>query len=122
MSFSRNFGLAAVAAAMTTVALVMPTEAAPKNSVVVLDGVAALHGVIRVGKKVCFDEHYHYGSSSGMATKAAAQKAAVASWYQLVNLEYGDAWSSFRKSYKQKMTCSQSGGGWGCDVESIPCR
>ena len=120
MLISRKFGLAAMAA-VAAMAAMGAAPAASKQKTVALDGIASMHDIVRVGNRLCFDGHYHYGSSSGQPTKAAAQAAAIDSWFQLVDLEYGAKWSSFRKSANKKVNCSQSGSGWGCEVESMPC-
>jgi hypothetical protein len=122
MPISRMVGLALTGVIAATMVCAADANAARKHQVVVLDGVAAMHNIVRIGNRLCFEGHYHYGSSAGQATKAAAQSAAIDSWFQLVDLEYGAEWSSFRKSANKKVTCSQSTSGWGCDVESIPCR
>ncbi len=49
-----------------------------------------MHAMRREGGKLCMSDHWHYGSSSGShATKAAAQRAAIASWQDFTDLEYG---------------------------------
>lgn len=123
MPNSRKLGFtcAALAVAATTVGFSIEADAA-KKQVTAVEGVAAMHEIVRVGNRLCFDGHYHYGSSGGEPTKAAAQAAAIDSWFQLVDLEYGADWSKFSKSNNKKVECSQSANGWGCDVESIPCR
>lgn len=124
MPISRKlgFGTAVVAAIAATIGFSVSADAAKKHKVVAVDGMAAMHDIVRVGNRICFDEHYHYGSSAGQPTKAAAQKAAVDSWFQLVDIEYGPEWGNFNKSIKKKVNCSRSTSGWGCDVESVPCR
>lgn len=86
-------------------------------------GLDAIHEQYRVGGKVCFTEHTHYGNTAGaMATKAAAQKDAIESWRSFTDFEYGPRWSSFNKAIAKKMDCTQGGGGWTCAVEARPCR
>jgi len=121
MLILRRFAVTVAAVAAVAAMTGLPANAAAKKKVVI-DGMAAMHGIVKVGNRICFDEHYHYGSSAGQPTKAAAQKAAVDSWFQLVDLEYGSDWGNFNKSINKKVSCSQSTGGWGCDVESVPCR
>jgi hypothetical protein len=71
---------------------------------------------------VCYTDHYHYGSSSGQANRAAATTAAVGSWQSFVDLEYGSAWARFSKAGSKRVTCEDSAGGWGCNVEARPCK
>jgi hypothetical protein len=81
-----------------------------------------LHDVRREGGRLCMTDHWHYGSSSGQSSKAAAQRAAVVSWQDFTDLEYGSVWARFSRAASRKMGCSHSGGGWGCDAEARPCR
>ncbi len=85
---------------------------------------ADIHEQRRERGVVCFTDHYHYGSSSGLPTKPAAIKAAVQSWADFVDFEYGGAWTSWAISGNKSVTCSRAGigGPWGCDVNSRPCR
>jgi hypothetical protein len=86
--------------------------------------VADIHEQRRERGSVCFTDHYHYGSSSGVANKKAAQAAAIKSWADFVNFEYGGAWTSWARSGSKSVKCSQAGigGAWSCDVSSRPCR
>ncbi len=87
-----------------------------------VDGLAASHDMRREGGRVCFSDHTHFGSSSGMPTLAAAQREAAVSWASFVDFEYGGTWASYAKASGKDMKCSQSGGGWGCDLGARPCR
>jgi len=72
---------------------------------------------------VCMVDHYHYGSSSGKASKAEAVRAAIQSWVDFVNFEYGSGWTSWNRSGTKSVNCTNGGSGnWGCDVNSRPCR
>ena len=86
------------------------------------DGLAASHDLRREGGRVCFSDHTHYGSSSGMPTLAAAQKEAIISWAGFVDFEYGSTWANYNKASGKDLKCSQSGGGFGCDLGARPCR
>lgn len=90
----------------------------------VMAQMADLHEQRRERGSVCFTDHYHYGSSSGLPSKAAAQAAAIKSWADFVDFEYGAAWTSWKRSGTKSVKCSQSGigGSWGCDVSARPCR
>ncbi len=82
----------------------------------------ALHAVRREGGRLCMTDHWHYGSSNGKATKAAAQRAAIASWQDFTDLEYGSVWARFSRAASKKMGCSRASAGWSCDVEARPCK
>ncbi|MEQ1671389.1 MAG: hypothetical protein ABL893_11065, partial [Hyphomicrobium sp.] len=117
----------ALLAAACLVALPGAAEAATKRAMhkggkpFVLSGAAAMHDIVRIGGRICFDGHVHYGSSMGQPNLRAAQSAAVGSWYQLVQFEYGDQWSSYQLSAGKDVKCSQSGAGWGCEIHATPC-
>ena len=85
-------------------------------------GMSDLHAKVRIGKKTCFADHYHYGSSGGLATRKVAEREAIASWAGFVAWEYGNAWSSYTLAVNKQMECGNSGGGWACSVSAIPCR
>lgn len=87
----------------------------------VLTGAAAIHDLARMNGRYCFAGHVHYGSSSGAPTQARAKAEAIASWFELVDLEYGAQWSSYSISAAKSVKCSQSGTDWGCEVHAIPC-
>ena len=84
-------------------------------------GFASMHDLARVGGKLCMTEHYHYGNGNG-STKAAAQRDAIASWASFTDFEYGSDWARFGKAAGKSMSCSQSGGGFSCQVEARPCK
>ena len=85
-------------------------------------GLAGMHTWRREGGRTCMADHWHYGSSGSQPTKAAAQRAAISSWQEFTNLEYGRAWARFSRAASKRVGCSQSGGGWSCDAEARPCR
>ena len=82
----------------------------------------ALHAVRREGGRLCMVDHWHYGSSGTKSTKAGAQRAAVVSWQDFTDLEYGNSWARFSRAASRKMGCSRSSAGWSCDAEARPCR
>lgn len=84
--------------------------------------IADIHAQRRERGHICFTDHFHYGSSSGLRTKRAAQAAAIRSWADFVDFEYGRAWTSWGASGSKQISCSNGGGSWGCDVSSRPCR
>lgn len=85
-------------------------------------GLAAIHTMRREGAQLCFLDHFHYGSSSGMASERAAKAAAVNSWAGFVDLEYGSDWARYQRAHSKSLTCERSTSGWGCSVEARPCR
>jgi hypothetical protein len=85
-------------------------------------GLAASHDLRREGGHLCFSDHTHYGSSLGQPNERSAQAAAVNSWSDFVDLEYGGAWSRFASASGKDMKCSQSSAGWGCELSARPCR
>lgn len=86
--------------------------------------VADIHEQRRERGSICFTDHYHYGSSSSLASKRAAQVAAINSWADFVDFEYGRAWTNWKRSGSKSIKCSQAGihGAWSCDVSARPCR
>lgn len=122
--FSRLILVAAVAAVGVAFA---PAEAATKRASKQLppptvDGMASIHAISREGGRLCFADHWHYGTSLGQPTEQAAKAAAVKSWYGLVDIEYGAAWSNFGKSAQKSIKCERSSAGWGCAISSRPCK
>jgi hypothetical protein len=86
-------------------------------------GVAtSLHASMRVGNKLCLIDHSHAGSSSGLPTVAAAKNEAIKAWSGFTAWEYGTDWANIRKAIRVSMRCSQSSGGWGCDLDANPCK
>ena len=86
--------------------------------------VADIHEQRRERGVVCFTDHFHYGSSSGLASKGAAQSSAIRSWADFVDFEYGGRWTSWGASGSKSVKCGREGlgGPWGCEVSSRPCR
>ncbi len=84
-------------------------------------GLAAMHDMRRERGRLCFSDHYHYGSSAGQRTRKAAQRAAMRSWASFTAMEYGSDWARVSRARSKSMRCSRSGGGWGCDFEARPC-
>jgi hypothetical protein len=84
-------------------------------------GFASMHNQARVGGKLCMTDHYHYGNGTGR-TKALAQRAAIGSWQSFTDFEYGSSWARFNRAAGKRVSCSQSGAGFSCEVEARPCR
>ena len=85
-------------------------------------GLEFLHSQRQEGARICFYDHFHYSSSSGHATRQAAEQAAVSSWSGFTAWEYGDNWGSWRLAGSRKVTCTGSPGSFSCQVEARPCR
>lgn len=85
-------------------------------------GLASIHKLRRERGRICMADHWHYGSSGVQGSKAAAQRAAIRSWADFTDLEYGSTWARYGRAGSRKMTCSHSSGGWSCDVEGRPCK
>jgi hypothetical protein len=85
-------------------------------------GLEFLHAQRVEGRRVCFTDHVHYGSSNSQANRKAAEASAVGSWADFTILEYGGAWGSWRLAAGKSMKCGNSGGGWSCSAEARPCR
>ncbi|CFX47964.1 conserved exported protein of unknown function [Candidatus Filomicrobium marinum] len=85
-------------------------------------GLASIHDWRKVGRKTCFTEHKHYGSSAGHSSKKAAQRAAISDWQGFTAFEYGTDWAYYKYAISKSGGCSQGSGGWKCEVEAIPCR
>jgi hypothetical protein len=85
-------------------------------------GLASMHALRRERGRTCMSDHWHFGSSGQQGSRRAAQRAAIASWQDFTDLEYGSAWARYSRSASRKMSCSRAGSGWSCNVESRPCR
>lgn len=106
--------------ALVLAAVAVTTFAIPAYSAET--GLAAMHAMRREGGRLCFTDHWHYGTSGTSPTKAAAQRAAIASWQDFTDLEYGSTWARFSRAASKKMGCSRNSAGWSCDAEARPCR
>jgi hypothetical protein len=85
-------------------------------------GVASIHALRHEGGRLCMSDHWHYGSSGSQPSRAGAQRAAVRSWQDFTDLEYGSDWARFGRAASRRMGCSHSSGGWTCDAEGRPCK
>lgn len=111
--------------AVLSVGLAAAAEAAPRQkggAMAAVSGFAAMHDLRREGNRLCFSDHWHYGSSAGQKSVKAAQAAAVRSWADFVVFEYDPTWANFNKASNKDVKCSQGSTGWGCDVSARPCR
>lgn len=105
-----------VVAAIAATAIVGPTAWADET------GLASMHAWRREGGRICMSDHWHFGSSGARRSRREAQWAAVRSWQEFTDLEYGSNWARYRRAAGRRMSCSRSSAGWSCDVEARPCR
>lgn len=84
-------------------------------------GFASMHAQARVGGKLCMTDHWHYGNGTG-PNKKAAQRAAISSWQDFTDFEYGRVWAFFRNAAGRGISCANSGGSVSCQVQARPCR
>lgn len=85
-------------------------------------GFAYMHDMRRESGRLCMTDHWHSGSGSG-PSKRAARNAAVRSWQDFTNLEYGTDWARFSRARSQGIRCKRTGGrSYDCSVEARPCR
>jgi len=85
-------------------------------------GLDAIHAQQREGGRTCMVDHYHYGSSAGKGSKKAATAAAIQSWADFTDFEYGSDWAHWGLAASKSVNCSNSGSSWGCDINARPCR
>ena len=77
---------------------------------------------VRVGGKICFAEHEHYGESPLWVSKRGAKAAAIRAWEASTKGEYGKRWGSYRLATGKRMICSKRGAKWLCEAHARPCR
>lgn len=106
-----------VAAAAAFVAVSAPSGAVLADET----GIAVIHSWVKIGRKTCFVDHYHYGSGRG-PTQSHAKAAAVNSWVWPTALEYGSSWGDYRLAAGKSMKCARSGPIWTCDTQARACR
>jgi hypothetical protein len=85
-------------------------------------GLANIHVLRREGGKLCMADHFHYGNSGVQRSRATAERAAIRSWQDFTDLEYGSSWARFYRAGSKRVSCRPGSGGWNCDVEGRPCR
>jgi hypothetical protein len=102
---------------------VMLMGPAASSATAASDGaLVGLHDLRREGKKICMVDHSHNGSSSGLATRAQAEAAALRNWADFTALEYGGHWGSPLLASDKSMKCGQGSSGWSCDFDARPCK
>jgi hypothetical protein len=84
-------------------------------------GLAASHKMRKEGGRTCFADHFHTGNGAG-ATKEAAKAAAIKSWAEFVDFEYGNTWAHFGRASSVSVRYTKETKGWSADVDARPCR
>ena len=107
-----------VRAALVTLCacLIQPTFADADDT-----GMASMHDWQKVGRKTCFEEHYHSGSGEGR-TKREARRAAMVDWENFTAFEYGTDWARFKSAADRGIRYEKGRNGWTASVEARPCR
>jgi len=112
MTTHRILGL--VLCAFTTLAMTLPVQADQT-------GLAEMHDLRRERGKLCMVDHFHYGGGDGLRTKKAAIRAAIVSWQEFTDLEYGSDWARYRSAASRSVGCKKVDGLWNCEAEARPC-
>jgi hypothetical protein len=84
-------------------------------------GFAYSHDLRKEKGRTCMSDHYHQGGGSG-STRKAAEIDAIKSWQNFTDFEYGSDWARFSKATSKGMSCSQTSGGWECQLEARACK
>lgn len=84
-------------------------------------GLASIHTLRKEHGRLCMADHFHMGSGEGR-TKASARRAAIRSWADFTNLEYGTVWAHFSLARSKSMRYTKTAKGWSADVDARPCR
>lgn len=84
-------------------------------------GFAYSHDLQNEGGKNCFVDHFHTGTGDG-ASKDSATKAAIRSWVDFTNFEYGSDWARWSKAAGKKTSFTKAEKGWTATVDARPCK
>jgi hypothetical protein len=84
-------------------------------------GLAYSHTLRKEGGRTCMADHFHSGSGEGRS-KESARAAAVRSWIDFTNFEYGTAWARFGIAASPSTHYTKAEKGWTADVEARPCK
>lgn len=118
---SRHFVAIAIAAALAIPTVAFAAKHGHRRVAIAPQVIDAPHDARREGNRICFSDHFHYGSGGGQTTRAA-QISAASSWSSFTEFEYGSAWSNFSKASSKKFSCSGTTGAIECSLEARPCR
>lgn len=84
-------------------------------------GFAYAHDLRKEHGKLCMTGHWHSGSGTG-SSKAAAKRAAMRSWIDFTNFEYGSVWARYGRAASKSVRYAKESSGWSATVEGRPCR
>ena len=84
-------------------------------------GLAYSHTLRKEGGRLCMADHYHSGSGEGRS-KDGARKAAIRSWADFTNFEYGTVWARFSLAASPSTRFSKEANGWSAYIDARPCR
>lgn len=84
-------------------------------------GLAYSHDLRKEGGRLCMADHFHSGSGEGR-TKDGARKAAIRSWADFTNFEYGTVWARFSLAASPSTRFSKEASGWSAYIDARPCR
>lgn len=84
-------------------------------------GFAYAHDLRKERGKLCMADHWHSGSGSGRS-KASAKRAAMRSWINFTNFEYGSVWARYGRASSKSVRYTKEPGGWSATVDARPCR
>lgn len=113
----KRLAIPAAAAALLCVSTAMTAPVAQAQD----SGLASMHTLRKEGGKLCMADHFHAGSGEG-ATKAKARMAAIRSWADFTDFEYGRAWARFGRAASVTTRYTKAETGWSATVEARPCR
>jgi hypothetical protein len=92
---------------------------------IVLDGLRGEAPVTKLcrreGGRLCIVGHTHGGTGTA-GTKSVALVAAIRTFTDTMNLEYGTDWGSWSKSASKTVVYSKTTDGWAARAEATPCR
>jgi hypothetical protein len=85
-------------------------------------GLAYSHDMRREKGRLCFSDHWHFGSGAG-GTRGAAEIEAIKSWADFTALEYGSDWARYSRAAGKTVKCAPNGsGGYDCQIDARPCK
>jgi hypothetical protein len=84
-------------------------------------GLAYSHTLRKERGRTCMADHWHAGSGEGR-TKAAARNAAIRSWAEFTNFEYGTVWAHFSLAASPETRYTKASNGWSADIDARPCK
>ncbi len=84
-------------------------------------GLANMHDLRKERGKLCMADHWHSGSGEGKS-KASARKAAIRSWADFTNFEYGTVWAHFSLAAAAETRYTKTASGWSAAIDARPCR